>query len=116
MIFNDIPQQAYAWKLKEIERSRQSLRDETFVGANGERRWKSNPTSVIPMDVFRDAYVTPPASQQAERDACVEREIGAYRERMKNYVPSAEEQFEMRAAFGPGRTVVNIITGQEFRT
>ena len=36
MIFNDIPQQAYAWKLKEIERSRQSLRDETFVGANGE--------------------------------------------------------------------------------
>ena len=28
----------------------------------------------------------------------------------------AEEQFEMRAAFGPGETVVNVITGERTKT
>lgn len=36
----------------------------------------------------------------------------AYRKRMANYKPSAEEMFEMRAAFGEGATVVNVMTGK----
>jgi hypothetical protein len=29
---------------------------------------------------------------------------------------SAESMFEMRAAFGPGATVINVLTGQKYRT
>ena len=29
---------------------------------------------------------------------------------------AAEQAFEMRAAFGPGATVVNVITGERFTT
>jgi hypothetical protein len=35
-----------------------------------------------------------------------------YAENQKNHVPDAEELFEMRAAFGEGATVVNVITGR----
>jgi hypothetical protein len=37
-----------------------------------------------------------------------------YRRQRANYVPSDEEVFEMRAAFGEGATVVNVITGQKY--
>ena len=56
------------WRKKEQERLKANLANETFVGTKGELRWKSNPKSVIPLDVFRDAGVTPPAAQ-AERRA-----------------------------------------------
>lgn len=39
-----------------------------------------------------------------------------YCERMKDHVPSAEERYEMRAAFGEGQTVVNVITGKKYTT
>ena len=39
--------------------------------------------------------------------------IDEYREARKNHEPSAEEIFEMTAAFGPGAEVVDIITGQK---
>lgn len=41
--------------------------------------------------------------------------LAEYRERMKNHKPSAEELYEMRAAFGPGATVVNMITGKRVK-
>lgn len=53
------------------------------------------------------------ATQKA-RDAEVEKSISEYRERMKNHKPSAEELFEMRAAFGPGAKVVDVFTGQTY--
>ena len=53
------------------------------------------------------------ATQKA-RDAEVEKSISEYRERMKNHKPSAEEMFEMRAAFGPGAKVVDVFTGQTY--
>jgi hypothetical protein len=31
---------------------------------------------------------------------------------MANHVPSSEELFEMRAAFGEGAEVVNVLTGR----
>ena len=55
------------------------------------------------------------------RDTAVAREkhtietLTEYAEHMKNYVPSDEELFEMRAAFGEGETVVNVITGQRIK-
>ena len=44
-----------------------------------------------------------------------EKSFAEYREKMKNYKPSAEELYEMRCAFGAGTTVVDIITGQKIR-
>ncbi len=48
---------------------------------------------------------------KAARAAEVERELAEYRASYKG--PSAEERAEMRAAFGPGTKVVNVITGEE---
>ena len=41
--------------------------------------------------------------------------IEEYKESQKNRVSSGEELFEMRAAFGEGTEVVNIITGKRFK-
>jgi len=49
------------------------------------------------------------------RDAETTAFIASYREQMANHVPDAEELYEMRAAFGEGTEVVNIITGQTTR-
>ena len=47
------------------------------------------------------------------REAEVEAELAEYRANYKG--PSAEELAEMRAAFGPGATVVNVITGKKIK-
>lgn len=39
--------------------------------------------------------------------------IAQYRARMANHVPDPGELAEMRAAFGPGARVANVITGRE---
>lgn len=42
--------------------------------------------------------------------------LAEYCEARKNHKPSAEEMFEMQAAFGPGAEVVDVITGQVYYT
>ena len=49
----------------------------------------------------------------AAREAEVEAELAEYRAKYKG--PSDEELAEMRAAFGPGTTVVNVITGKKIK-
>ena len=60
-------------------------------------------------------YVTDKASTeatQAAREAEVSRSLAEYR---KNAKPATgEELAEMRAAFGEGQTVVNILTGERY--
>jgi hypothetical protein len=84
----------------------------------GVLRWKSN-GSVPPQDCL-DAFVeaglgskfdmkVTSQTRRKEEDAS----LADYRRRMANHVPSDEEMFEMRAAFGPGTTVVNVLTGKE---
>lgn len=48
-------------------------------------------------------------------DKVVEQFLAEYREARKNHTPSEEELFEMRAAFGEGSTVVDVITGQVYK-
>lgn len=58
------------------------------------------------------AYVTKDidrAATAAAREIEVEESLAAYRASFTGY--SAEELHEMQAAFGPGATVVNILTG-----
>jgi hypothetical protein len=62
--------------------------------------------------ITRDEHRHSTVSRKWETQAFLD----AYRERMANHVPSDEERFEMRAAFGEGVEVVNVITGKVTRT
>jgi len=68
---------------------------------------------IIPCDVIEDAGFIVPESHKIAREKRVERDLGKLHEQMKDHEPSEEELYEMRAAFGPGETVVNLITGKE---
>lgn len=102
------------WRERERRELAETIRKDSYE-QNGALRWKSN-DAVIGLDTFRDAGLTPPPAQADEYRKYVDASIAQYREARKNYRPSAEEAFEMRAAFGPGETVVDIITGQKFKT
>jgi hypothetical protein len=71
---------------------------------------------VIPDYVFKDAHAECPAAQLAAYQKQTDAFIKSYKKARKNHKPSAEERFEMRAAFGSGKTVVDVITGQRFTT
>jgi hypothetical protein len=82
-------------------------------------RWSSN-DSVPPADLLEDWYradcidmATLRMSVKA-RDAEVAAFCAEYRRRQPAQ-PSAEELFEMRAAFGEGAEVVNVISGRRVR-
>jgi hypothetical protein len=87
--------------------------DATFT--DGVYRWKSN-GNVPPLDLLEIAGV--PADVLATCRAAYDKEtraaLDAYREARRNG-PSAEELYEMRAAFGPGETVVDVITGERIQ-
>ena len=57
-----------------------------------------------------------PAGQAAAYDKYCERVAAEYHAARRNTPVSHEEAYEMRAAFGPGVEVVNVITGRKFRT
>lgn len=73
-------------------------------------RWTSN-DAVVPLDAAAD-YGIPvdQAAQRVARDAEIQAFVAAYRANPPQ--PSAEQLAEMRAAFGPGAVVVDVISGQ----
>ena len=78
-------------------------------------RWESN-ACPCPIDACRE-YGIPidPAAQTAALDAHRDAFLAAYRA-AQPATPSPEEQYEMRAAFGPGKQVVDVITGRKWTT
>lgn len=104
---------------KEIRKMEErQMNGEIFFGADGVVRWTSN-NRVMPKDcreilshtAYRDLF-----SEEASR-AAEDAESAAFLESYrKNYTgPSEEEKAEMRAAFGTGSTVVDVITGKRIR-
>lgn len=110
----DLPDSLLPFERAAAERLRDNLVNKTWTDDDGALHWCSNDTPV-PLDVFKDALQVPPAAQQVVRDQHTAEFLARYREQMKDYQPSDEERFEMRAAFGPGETVVNVITGQSWK-
>lgn len=108
---------AFDWQRARVDELRADLADDSrsFTDADGARRWRSNPDSVISPSVIEDACLVPTQAQrdayQAHLDAFFARARSAPRRAL-----SAEECFEMEAAFGPGETVVDVITGQRWTT
>jgi hypothetical protein len=80
-------------------------------------RWNSN-NNVPPEDCLKEMLHDAEISiasfihSNKQRDIETDMFLADYRERMKDYVHSEEELYEMRSAFGEGATVVNIITGK----
>lgn len=104
---------------KEIRKMEErQINGEIFFGADGVVRWTSN-NRVMPKDcreilshtVYRDLY-SEDASRAAE-EAETAAFLDSYRKSYKG--PGEEEKAEMRAAFGSGSTVVDIITGERIR-
>jgi hypothetical protein len=84
---------------------------DSYLDNRGIRRWRSN-DQVPPSDCLTAMGITSPELARMEdvRDAELTNFLAEYRANQTE--PTAEERFEMRAAFGPGATVVNVITGR----
>lgn len=97
------------------------LKEEATIDAKGVIRWNSN-GSVPPEDcVALAAHIGLPINELAcneARDADFAAFMVEYRKRRANRTPEeiAEERAEARAAHGPGVTLVNVLTGEKYRT
>ena len=82
---------------------------------DGAVKWKRS-GNYLPEDCVEKLSYThfqfSPEATKVKRDAQTERSLEAYREFMRDHNYSAEELYEMRAAFGEGTTVVDVLTGQ----
>jgi len=98
------------------ERARlcKQLAYETFE-RDGALRWKINQAVIMP-ETFKEAGLLPPERQAAEREKYVEEGVRAYRKQYQNHKHSAQEMAEMDAAFGPGKEIVNVLTGATYTT
>jgi hypothetical protein len=104
------------WQEKEKQETAARIQSaEHAYEKNGVRYWRSN-DAVIPPCVYKDAGMTCSAVHKAAYERHLDASLADYRKRMANHVPDEEQMFEMRAAFGPGVEVVNVITGRKVRT
>jgi hypothetical protein len=101
------------WEIRESLALKEKFATDAYV-VDGVPYWKSN-NRIPPQDILEFwAYCNLPidlGKATAEREAETSAFLTKYRDRMANHVPSGEELFEMRAAFGTGVTIVNAITG-----
>lgn len=78
-------------------------------------RWCSNNSYLMLDTCAKFGVPCDPVAQEAARSAQVDKFLESYRKNQPA-TPSPEEEFEMRAAFGPGAEVVDVITGRKWRT
>lgn len=93
-----------------MKTTKQKIETETFLGKNGEIRWNTN-KSCVPMDIFRDAKCTPPASQQKEIDIETSAFLADYVSFRETNGYTAEEKAEIRANLGG--SAIDVITGKK---
>ena len=78
-------------------------------------RWCSN-NAVITVQTCKEHDIPcDPVAQEAAYQDHLDKFLASYRANQPAE-PSAEEKFEMRAAFGPNADVVDVITGRKWRT
>ena len=94
-----------------------SQRDNIEVEEDGAAKWISSgnylPADVVEKLTFAGADFFSAEATAAKREAQTAAFLDSYRRNYKG--PSEEEKAEMRAAFGEGATVVNVITGKKTR-
>ena len=102
---------------QEIEKmQKRADNDEIRTNANGAAFWNSN-GNYLPADCAEILSHTDfPFSLEETAKARKAQTAAFLEDYRKNYMgPSEEEKAEMRAAFGTGSTVVDIITGKRIR-
>ena len=101
---------------KELEKVRGELdRGEITIDAKGVARNRIGRVLMKDMAIkvyYAGGNIDLDETEKA-REIEVEKELAEYRRNYKG--PSAEELAEMRAAFGPGEVVVDLISGKEYR-
>ena len=108
------------WKAsaeKELDQIREDLKaGRLTIDANGVARNRIGRALMSDM-MEKLSYVTDKFSIEATRAARAEEVHASIEEYKRNYTgPSAEELAEMRAAFGPCKEIVNVITGDVIYT
>lgn len=104
---------------KEAERLAEKLKTDTTL-KDGVLRWKMG--NLCPADCAEFAkfigIAVDLSKQQAARDAELSKLVKRMKRAEKNMSEEAraEQEYEMRAAFGPGVTVVNVFTGKKTKT
>jgi hypothetical protein len=107
------------WRTRERATNREYLATKATRDAAGILRWRSN-GNVPPEDVLVDGGLEPGdlLRHRAVRDAELDVFITAYKANRAKRTDDevAEHAFELRAAFGRGKRVVNVITGERYTT
>ena len=100
---------------KELEKVREEL-EKGLITIDGNGVARNRIGRVLMNDMLEKlTYVTDAVDAEATTKAREEETAKAIEEYRKNARPATEEELdEMRAAFGTGKTVVNIITGQRY--
>jgi hypothetical protein len=104
------------YEVEERVRLREKIANDTYTDEAGCLRW--NMGNAVPSWIFEEAGIEMTATQRAAYEADVERVIEGYRAAQAARTPEEVEEAhaEARAAFGPGETVVNILTGERYVT
>jgi hypothetical protein len=102
------------YREEEAARLREKIETDAAIDDTGLLRWSMG--NAVPAGTWKDAYGRPmPAALQKRYDEHTSAVIAKYVKSQKGREVSAEERFEMRAAFGPGTEVVNVFTGRKVR-
>lgn len=100
------------WRGPRIRRFRRKLEREARLRGDGAIVWEDS-GSIIPPEVLReDGRVEVPENHEEAYKRHEESDTSSH----ASQEPTAEQKFEMRAAFGEGQTVVDVRTGQTYQT
>lgn len=90
-------------------------KSEYYYDNKGIARWTTN-DAPVPLDAAREYKIEISADHSAAIDEHTRVFMEEYRKQRAIHGYSEEEKAEMRAAFGPGEIVVDIVTGKKFKT
>lgn len=109
------------WKQREDAQLLAKFVTDATVGRDGVVRWNSN-DRVPPQNVLDlwagHGKIFDMAASQAVRDAETTAFLEEYRRQQANLTPEQEAEIQagLRATHGPGKTIVNAVTGRKFTT
>lgn len=92
-----------------MRRLRKKIRRNARPRGDGAIVWDGN---LVPPSVLEDAGLSVPSDHKE----AYERHRKASNTEHAAQEPTPEQQFEMRSAFGEGKQVTNVITGQTYET
>lgn len=113
----------YEWEKREHERHLALFDTDAIVDVQGVVRWKSN-NNIPPNDILTVWHAANKPFNYALSKCISANETAAFlRQYRENALKAprdpeaeAERAFELRAAFGPGQTIINVITGEKYNT